>query len=79
MPAGRAWWFWPVVGLLGLLLLGTFGWGWQIHADLRARQVRAARALRRQWSPDAPALVPLPRRVTPGLDDDQLLRRLLGE
>jgi len=75
LPAGRAWWFWPLAGLLGLLLLGTIAWGWQIHADLRVRQARVARAGRRRWS----AAAPVPRRATPAPDDDELLRRLLGE
>jgi hypothetical protein len=79
VPTGRAWWFWPAVGLIGVLLLGTIGWGWQIQAGLRARQARAARALRRQWSADAPAREPTPRRATTALDDEALLRKLLGE
>ncbi|MDQ2995964.1 MAG: CapA family protein [Chloroflexota bacterium] len=73
VPAGRAWWFWPAVGLIGLLLLGTIGWGWQIQAGLRARQARAARA------PMPRRATPAPRRATIAPDDDALLRRLLGD
>jgi hypothetical protein len=71
-PAGRAWWFWLLVGLIGLLLLGTIAWGWQIQADLHARQARAARTLQRRG---AATLVPR------GLaeSDDELLRKLLEE
>jgi hypothetical protein len=43
-PPGRAWWFWPLAGLIGLLFLGTAAWGLQIRADIRARKARAARA-----------------------------------
>ena len=78
MPAGRTWWFWPLAGLIGLLLLGTAAWGLQIRADMRARQARATSALRR-WRADAPAPLPAPRRSVPILDDDELLRRLLEE
>jgi hypothetical protein len=76
-PAGRVWWFWPLAGLLGLLLVGTAAWGLQIRADIRARRARAARAMRRRWPADARARAPAPRRPPP--DDDELLRRLLGE
>jgi hypothetical protein len=74
VPAGRAWWFWPLAGLIGLLRLGTFAWGLQIRADIRARQARAARVLRRQH-----AGAPAARRSAPISDDEELLRRLLGE
>jgi hypothetical protein len=76
VPADRAWWFWPLIGLIGLLLLGTLAWGVQIRADMRAQQARAARALRRRWRADAPA--PVQRRPTPTADDE-LLRTLLEE
>jgi hypothetical protein len=79
LPTGRAWWFWPLVGLIGLLLLGTIPWGLQIRADLRARQARAERVRRRRWSADALAPVSAPRRSTPISDDEELLRRLLEE
>ncbi|HEU5100613.1 MAG TPA: CapA family protein, partial [Roseiflexaceae bacterium] len=78
-PAGRAWWFWPLAGLVGLLLVGTGAWGLQIRADLRRRQTRAARAMRRQWA--AEPREPLPaapaRQPAPTIDDEELLRRLL--
>jgi hypothetical protein len=75
-PAGRAWWFWLLAGLIGLLLLGTIAWGWQIRADLHARQMRAARALQRR-SAAAPGAVPA--RPSAPIADAELLRRLLGE
>jgi Bacterial capsule synthesis protein PGA_cap len=71
LPTSRAWWFWPLAGLIGLLLLATIGWGVQIRADMRVRQARA----RRRWSADRPA----PRRAAPIVDDEDLLRKLLGE
>lgn len=74
LPASRAWWFWPLVGLIGLLLLGTLAWGLQIRVDMRARQSRMARALRRSAAAPAPAQ----RRPTPTADDE-LLRTLLEE
>jgi hypothetical protein len=78
VPAGRAWWFWPLAGLIGLLLLGTLAWGLQIRADIHARQFRAARALRRQHA-GGPKHMPVARRSAPISDDQELLRRLLEE
>jgi hypothetical protein len=72
-PTGRAWWFWPLVGLIGLLLLGTIAWGLQIRADM----IRAARAPRQRSSGAASAAAP--GRFVRVSDDDELLRRLLGE
>jgi len=80
-PSGRAWWFWTLAALLGLLLVGTGAWGLQIRADLRARQSRVARATHRQWAaaPREPRPARAPRHSAPALDDEALLRRLLGE
>jgi hypothetical protein len=50
--------------------LRTIAWGLQIRADMHARQIRAARAQRRQWSAAAPSQQ---------RDDQELLKRLLGE
>jgi hypothetical protein len=78
VPAGRAWWFWPLAGLIGLLLLGTLAWGLQIRADIHARQARAARILRRQPAGEL-VQIPAARRSRAMSDDEELLRRLLGE
>ena len=77
--AGHAWWFWPLAGLIGLLLLGTIAWGVQIRPDVRAPQARTARALRRPPSAAAPPRMPKPRRSKSLPEDDDLLRELLGE
>jgi len=77
VPAGRAWWFWPLAGLICLLLLATISWGLQVRADIRTRQIRSTRARRRR-SDAAPAPAP-PRQAASMADDDELLRRLLGK
>jgi hypothetical protein len=74
VAAGRAWWFWPLAGLLGLLLVGTGAWGLWIRADLRARQARTTRAMRRRQATE-----PREPRPVPAPDDQELLRRLLEE
>ena len=76
-PARRAWWFWPLIGLMILLLLGTVAWGFQIRANLRDSQARAARTTRRKRAAEARRAGP-PARAR-ALDDEDLLRRLLEE
>jgi poly-gamma-glutamate synthesis protein (capsule biosynthesis protein) len=73
-PASRAWWFWPVAGVIGLLLAGTVAWGFQLRADIRARRAGASRAVRRPRVPQS-RTSPAPRQ--PAMDDDELLRKLL--
>jgi poly-gamma-glutamate synthesis protein (capsule biosynthesis protein) len=74
-PAGRAWWFWPLAALIVALLLGTGAWGWQLRAELRERQARAARTRRRRWA--AESVRPGALRTATAQDDQELLRQLL--
>jgi hypothetical protein len=78
-PTGRAWWFWPLAGLIGLLLLGTVAWGLLIRADLRTRQARAMRGRPHGGRAGAPAQVPGARRSALVSDDEELLRSLLEQ
>lgn len=66
---GRPWWFWSLAALIGLLLLGTIGWGLQIRADMHARLAREARVRRRRLAEAS--------RQPSARDDEELLRRLL--
>jgi hypothetical protein len=79
VPSRSSWWFWPLVGLIILLLLGTVAWGFQVGGDLRAHQARAARAMRRQWMAQPSAPAPKARRSASASADERLLRSLLED
>jgi poly-gamma-glutamate capsule biosynthesis protein CapA/YwtB (metallophosphatase superfamily) len=77
-PSARPWWLWPLIGLNVLLLAGVGLWGLQMRAEMLRRQARAARARKREWATRPPER-PAPYRRPAPPDDDELLRRLLGQ